>query len=105
MPAISESAGWGPVSWQPRSNFAASKDTNKFPSFSENWNRWFLRSRRLSNAGRRRRVSYARAATFHGKSGDPSERARERALSLARDADLRLRAPQDSSNVATQGRH
>jgi hypothetical protein len=37
--------------------------------------------------------------------GDLSDRARERALSLARDADLRLSAPQDSSNVATQGRH
>jgi hypothetical protein len=36
--------------------------------------------------------------------GDLSERARERALSLARDADLRLRAPQGSSGMAT-GRH
>jgi len=34
-----------------------------------------------------------------------SERARERALSLARDADLRLRAPQDSSVAHTAGRH
>ena len=33
--------------------------------------------------------------------GDLSERARERALSLARDADLRLRAPQDSLSMAT----
>src|SRR6185437_1837903 len=71
MPAISESAGWGPASWWPRSKFAGSKDINKFPSFSENWKRWFRPRRRLSNAGRRRRVSYARAATFHGKSGDP----------------------------------
>src|SRR6266404_268661 len=71
MPAISESAGWGPASWWPRSNFAGCKDTNRFPSFSENWKRWFLPRRRLSNAGRRRRVSYARAATFNGKSGDP----------------------------------
>src|SRR5713101_5633131 len=76
MPAISGSAGWGQVSWSPRSNFGGSKDTNKFLSFSENWKRWFLRSQRLSNAGRRRRVSYARAATFHGKSGDPSSRDR-----------------------------
>jgi hypothetical protein len=38
--------------------------------------------------------------------GDLSERARERALSLARDADLRLRAPQGSSGMATTvGRH
>ena len=38
--------------------------------------------------------------------GDLSERARERALSLARDADLRLRAPQGSSGIATTaGRH
>jgi hypothetical protein len=36
--------------------------------------------------------------------GDLSERARERALSLARDADLRLRAPQDSSVAHTEGR-
>src|SRR5713101_221504 len=71
MPAISGSAGWGQVSWSPRSSFGGSKDTNKFPSFSENWKRWFPPSRRLSNAGRRRRVSYARAATFHGMSGDP----------------------------------
>jgi hypothetical protein len=33
--------------------------------------------------------------------GDLSERARERALSLARDADLRLTAPQWSSGMAT----
>jgi hypothetical protein len=33
--------------------------------------------------------------------GDLSERARERALSLARDADLRLRAPQDCLGMAT----
>ena len=32
--------------------------------------------------------------------GDLSERARERALSLARDADLRLRAPLGSSGMA-----
>src|SRR6266849_643317 len=38
--------------------------------------------------------------------GDLSERARERALSLARDADLRLSAPQDSLSMATTaGRH
>jgi hypothetical protein len=38
--------------------------------------------------------------------GDLSERARERALSLARDADLRLRAPEGSSGMATTaGRH
>jgi hypothetical protein len=37
--------------------------------------------------------------------GDLSERARERALSLARDADLRLSAPQGSSGTATAGRH
>jgi hypothetical protein len=38
--------------------------------------------------------------------GDLSERARERALSLARDADLRLRAPQESAGMATTaGRH
>src|SRR2546422_11042382 len=73
MPAISESAGWGPASWWPRSNFAGCKDTNRFPSFSENWKRWFLPRRRLSNAGRRRRVSYARAASFNGKSGDPNK--------------------------------
>jgi hypothetical protein len=35
--------------------------------------------------------------------GNLSERARERALSLARDADLRLRAPQGSSGMATTG--
>src|SRR6267142_314741 len=38
--------------------------------------------------------------------GDLSERARERALNLARDADLRLRAPQGSSDMGTiAGRH
>jgi len=38
--------------------------------------------------------------------GDLSERARERAFSLARDADLRLRGPQGSSGMAaTAGRH
>ena len=38
--------------------------------------------------------------------GDLSERARERALSLARDADLRLRAPEGPSGMATTvGRH
>ena len=37
--------------------------------------------------------------------GDLSERARERALSLARDADLRLNAPQGSSGTPTPGRH
>ena len=38
--------------------------------------------------------------------GDLSERARERALSLARDAELRLSAPRESSGVATTaGRH
>ena len=38
--------------------------------------------------------------------GDLSERARERALSLARDADLRLSAPQGLSGMATTaGRH
>ena len=38
--------------------------------------------------------------------GDLSERARDRALSLARDADLRLRAPQSSGRaVRSPGRH
>src|SRR5713101_1366347 len=38
--------------------------------------------------------------------GDLSERARDRALSLARDADLRLRAPQSSGlAVRSPGRH
>ena len=38
--------------------------------------------------------------------GDLSERARERALSLARDADLRLTAPQGTLGIATTaGRH
>ena len=38
--------------------------------------------------------------------GDLSERARERALHLARDADLRLRAPQSSGcAVSSPGRH
>jgi hypothetical protein len=37
--------------------------------------------------------------------GDLSARARERALRLARDADLRLRAPQESSTITTAGRH
>ena len=67
---ISVSAGWGPGCWWRRSNSAGSRDTNRFPSFSENWKRWFRPSRRLSNGGRRRKVGYARAATFNGKSGD-----------------------------------
>src|SRR5260370_3397994 len=70
MPAISESAGWGPVYWWPRNNFDGSKGINRFQSFSENWRPWLLLSPRLSNAGGRRKVGYARAATFHGKSGD-----------------------------------
>src|SRR5260370_31790608 len=70
MTAISESAGWGPASWWPRSNSDGSRDTNKSPSFSEDWRRWFLLSRRLSNEGRHRKVGYARAATFNGESGD-----------------------------------
>jgi hypothetical protein len=37
--------------------------------------------------------------------GDLSERARQRALSLVRDADLRLRAPQGASTMTTAGRH
>ncbi len=37
--------------------------------------------------------------------GDLSERARERALRLARDADLRLSAPQRALGVSTAGRH
>src|SRR5260370_41893865 len=72
MTAISESAGWGPASWWPRSNSDGSRDTNKSPSFSEDWRRWFLLSRRLSNQGRHRKVGYARAATFNGESGDSS---------------------------------
>src|ERR1700693_5424733 len=75
MPAISESAGWGPVCWWLRNNFVASKDINRSQSFSENWRPWLLLSPRLSNTGRRRKVGYARAATFHGKSGDPSDEA------------------------------
>src|SRR5689334_10120120 len=71
MPAISANAGWGPACWWPRSSSAGFRDTNRFLSFSENWRRWLCLSRRLSNAERRRRVSYARAATFNGESGDP----------------------------------
>jgi hypothetical protein len=37
--------------------------------------------------------------------GDLSERARERALSLARDADLRLSAPRGSGMATAAGRH
>ena len=37
--------------------------------------------------------------------GDLSERARERALSLAHDADLRLSAPHGSSGTTTPGQH
>src|SRR5216684_1786434 len=71
MPAINGSAGWVPGSWSRRSNSAGSKDTNKFPTFSENWKPSFHLGRRLSNGERRRKVGYARAATFNGKSGDP----------------------------------
>src|ERR1700676_4864453 len=71
MQGIRESAGWGPASWWPRSNFVEFKDTNRSPSFSGNWRRCFPLGRRLSNGERHRRVGYARAATFHGVSGDP----------------------------------
>src|SRR5579864_1865767 len=70
MQGIRESAGWGPASWLPKSNFVEFKDTNRSPSFSGNWRRWSPLSRRLSNGERHRRVGYARAATFHGVSGD-----------------------------------
>src|SRR5260370_432635 len=71
MLAINGSAGWVPGFWSRRSNSAGSKDTNKFPTFSENWKPSFHLGRRLSNGERRRKVRYARAATFNGKSGDP----------------------------------
>jgi predicted extracellular nuclease len=45
--------------------------TNRSLFFSESWKRWFLFKAEVSNAGRRRRVGYARAATFNGESGDP----------------------------------
>src|SRR5579864_3719727 len=70
MQGIRESAGWGPASWLSKSNFVEFKDTNRSPSFSGNWRRWSPLSRRLSNGERHRRVGYARAATFHGVSGD-----------------------------------
>src|ERR1700676_932081 len=73
MQGIRESAGWGPASWWPRSNFVEFKDTNRSPSFSGNWRRCFPLGRRLSNGERHRRVGYARAATFHGVSGDSSQ--------------------------------
>src|SRR6202790_1555588 len=71
MQGIRESAGWGPASWWPRSNFVEFKDTNRSPSFSGNWRRCFPLGRRLSNGERHRRGGYARAATFHGVSGAP----------------------------------
>jgi hypothetical protein len=55
---------------QSRNNSAGSRGTNNSRSFLENWKRSPLPNRRLSNAGRRRRVDHARAATFHGESGD-----------------------------------
>lgn len=70
-----------------RSNFARSRDTNRFPSFSENWRRWFLPTRRLSNGERRRRVGYARAATFHGESGNPAIRS---AVHIVRSSSSRI---------------
>src|ERR1700676_430846 len=73
MQGIRESAGWGPASWWPRSNFVEFKDTNRSPSFSGNWRRCFPLGRRLSNGERHRREGYARAATFHGVSGDSSD--------------------------------
>src|ERR1700676_4209036 len=71
MQGIRESAGWGPASWWPRSNFVEFKDTNRSPSFSGNWRRCFPLGRRLSNGERDRRGGYPRAATFPGVSGDP----------------------------------
>src|ERR1700676_1874224 len=55
------------------SNFVEFKDTNRSPSFSGNWRRCFPLGRRLSNGERHRRVGYARAATFHGVSGDSTK--------------------------------
>src|SRR5258708_9219606 len=78
MLAINGSAGWVPGFWSRRSNSAGSKDTNKFPTFSENWKPSFHLGRRLSNGERRRKVGYARAATFNGKSGDPFQIRAER---------------------------
>src|ERR1017187_461103 len=69
MEVISASAGWVQASWWPRSNSAAFKDINRFPFFLENWKRCFHLSRKLPNGGRRRKVGYARAATFHGAPG------------------------------------
>jgi|SRR5579859_73163 len=60
MREISENVGWGPACWWRKSNSDGFKDTNKFPSSSENWKRWSHLSRRLSNAGTHRRVGYAR---------------------------------------------
>ena len=48
----------------------------QIPRSSENWKLWLLLRRRLSNGERRRRVGYARAATFNGKSGVPKGRCR-----------------------------
>src|ERR1700676_2353478 len=84
MQGIRESAGWGPASWWPRSNFVEFKDTNRSPSFSGNWRRCFPLGRRLSNGERHRRVGFARAATFHGVSGD-SEKAPDATLIVMSD--------------------
>src|SRR5215203_2609794 len=70
MTATSGNAGWDPGCWWQKNNSDGSKDTSRSPIFLGNWKR-SLHLRRLSNGRRRRRVSYARAATFHGKSGDP----------------------------------
>src|SRR5690348_2309743 len=72
MAGTSASAGWGPASWSRRNNSAGFKAINKFLLFLENWKLWPPPSRRLSNEGRRRKVGHARAATFNGKSGNPS---------------------------------
>src|ERR1035438_2088040 len=69
MEVISANAGWLQASWWPRSNSDVFKDINRFPSFSENWKLCVHLGRRLPNAGRRRKVVYARAATFHGTPG------------------------------------
>src|ERR1035438_7895360 len=55
--------------WWRRSNSAAFKDVNRFPSFSENWKQCIHLSRRLLNGGRRHKVGYARVATFQRNSG------------------------------------
>src|ERR1022692_4938909 len=69
MEATSASAGWVQASWWRRSNSAAFKDVNRFPSFSENWKQCIHLSRRLLNGGRRHKVGYARVATFQRNSG------------------------------------